>query len=280
MKYVGAHVSSSGGVENAPGNEQAIGGKALALFTKNQRQWTSKPLTEESIRLFKENLAKVGIAPKHVLPHDSYLINVGNPGKEIRTKSIAGLLDEAVRCEQLGIPLINFHPGSHMREVSEAECLTLIAEAMNEILAQTKGVTLVIEATAGQGSNVGYRFEHLASLIEQTDDKSRVGVCIDTCHIFAAGYDIRTPAAYEKTMKEFAAVVGFEYLRGMHLNDAKGELGSKKDRHDSIGKGTLGVETFRLVMNDKRLDDIPMILETIDESLWAEEIKTLYSLQK
>jgi len=280
MKYVGAHVSTSGGVENAPLNEQAIGGKALALFTRNQRQWASKPLTEESISLFKENLAAVGIAPKHVLPHDSYLINVGNPGKEIRTKSIAALLDETSRCEQLGIPLINFHPGSHMREVSEEECLKLIAEAMNEILAKTTGVTLVIEATAGQGSNVGYRFEHLAALIEQTDDKSRVGVCIDTCHIYAAGYDIRTPEVYEKTMKEFASIVGFKYLKGMHLNDAKGDLGSKKDRHDSIGKGTLGIETFRPVMNDKRLDDIPLILETIDESLWAEEIKTLYSLVK
>lgn len=280
MKYVGAHVSTAGGVENAPVNETAIGGRALALFTRNQRQWSSKPLTEESIRLFKENLAASGIAPKHVLPHDSYLINVGNPGREIRTKSIVALLDEASRCEQLGIPLINFHPGSHMREVSEAECLKLIADAMNQILAKTKGVTLVIEATAGQGSNVGYRFDHLASLIEQTDDKSRVGVCIDTCHIFAAGYDIRTPEAYEKTMKEFASVVGFEYLKGMHLNDAKGELGSKKDRHDSIGRGTLGIETFRIVMNDKRLDDIPMILETIDETLWPEEIRTLYSLAK
>ncbi len=278
MKYVGAHVSTEGGVQNAPLNEQAIGGKALALFTRNQRQWASKPLAEESIAQFKENLAAVGIAPKHVMPHDSYLINVGNPGKEIRTKSIAALLDETRRCEQLGIPLINFHPGSHMREVSEEECLTLIAEAMNEILAQTVGVTLVIEGTAGQGSNVGYRFEHLASLIEQTEDKKRVGVCIDTCHIFAAGYDIRTPEVYEKTMKEFAKVVGFKYLRGMHLNDAKVELGSKKDRHDSIGKGTLGIPTFELLMNDKRLDDIPLILETIDESLWAEEIKTLYSL--
>ena len=279
MKFVGAHVSTTGGVEFAPLNEQKIGGKALALFTRNQRQWVSKPLSEESIQLFKENLAKVGISPKHVLPHDSYLINVGNPGKEIRTKSIEALLDETTRCSQLGIPLINFHPGGHMRLVSEEECLVLIAEAMNEILDKTKGVTLVIEATAGQGSHVGYRFEHLASLIEKITDKKRVGVCLDTCHIFVAGYDLRTPETDEKTMKDFGKIVGFKYLAGMHLNDAKGELGSKKDRHEGIGKGSLGIDTFKLIMNDTRLDDIPLILETNDETRWPEEIRTLYSLE-
>ncbi len=278
MKFVGAHVSTSGGVENAPVNAQAIGAKALSLFTRNQRQWSSKPLTEESIRLFKENLAKSGIPAKQVLPHCSYLINLGNPGSEIRDKSIEALVDETERAGALGISMVNFHPGGHMRLVSEEECLKLVADAMNQVLDRTKEVALIVEGTAGQGSHVGYRFEHLASIIEQCPDKSRVGVCLDTCHLFVAGYDLRTPEAYEKTMKDFGKIVGFKYLRGMHLNDAKGDFASKKDRHEAIGKGTLGLAAFKHVMNDKRLDGIPMILETNDPDRWAEEIRTLYSL--
>lgn len=278
MKYVGAHVSTSGGVENAPLNAEKIGARALALFTRNQRQWASKPLSDESIRLFKENLTASGISAKHVLPHDSYLINIGSPKKDIREKSLDALYDESFRAEQLGIEYLNFHPGSHLKEMSEEECLKLIAEGMNEVIGKTKSVALVIEGTAGQGSNVGYRFEHLASLIDRVDDKKRVGVCLDTCHTFAAGYDIKSPEGYEKTMDEFGKVVGFKYLLGMHLNDSKYELGSKKDRHDGIGKGFLGIDAFRNVMNDPRLDNIPMILETNDPERWADEIKLLYSL--
>jgi deoxyribonuclease IV len=278
VKYVGAHVSTTGGVENAPLNAQEIGAKAVALFTRNQRQWASKPLTDENIRLFKENLTKVGIEPRFVMPHDSYLINIGSPDPEKRRKSLDALLDEATRCDQLGIPLLNFHPGSHMGELTEDECLAVIAEGVEEVLAKTKQVSLLIEATAGQGTNVGYKFEHLAAIIAKVKTKKRVGVCIDTCHIFAAGYDIRTPKAYKETIARFDDIVGLKYLRGMHLNDSKYDFGTKKDRHENIGKGFLGIDAFRNVMTDPRLDDIPLILETNDPEIWPEEIKTLYSL--
>jgi len=278
MKFVGAHVSTAGGVFNAPLNAKNIGAKAFALFTKNQRQWKAKPLTEEAIKKFKDNLKEVGISPKYVLPHDSYLINLGHPEEEKRRKSIEAFVDEVERCYQLGLKYLNFHPGSHLRKVSEKECLRIIADSINEILGRTKDVILVLENTAGQGSNVGYRFEHLAEIIEMVEDKSRIGVCLDTCHMFAAGYDIRTEQAYLKTMEEFDSIVGFKYLKGMHLNDAKSSLGSRVDRHQSIGKGNIGLEAFRLIMNDPRLDDIPLILETPDPSIWADEIKLLYSL--
>ena len=278
MKFVGAHVSIAGGVSNAPINAQKIGAKAFALFTKNQRQWKAKPLSGEEVRRFKENLKKVGILSEHVLPHDSYLINLGHPEEEKRRRSIEAFIDEVERCYQLGLKYLNFHPGSHLRKVSEKECLRIIADSMNEIIARTKEVILVLENTAGQGSNVGYRFEHLAEIIEMVEDKKRVGVCLDTCHMFAAGYDIRTESAYLKTMEEFDSVIGFKYLKGMHLNDAKSTLGSRVDRHESIGKGNIGLEAFRLIMNDPRFDDIPLILETPDPSIWADEIKLLYSL--
>ena len=278
MKFVGAHVSAAGGVFNAPLNAREIGAKAFALFTKNQRQWKAKPLTETAIRKFKENLKAVGIKPEHVLPHDSYLINLGSPDPEKRRKSLEAFIDEVERCYQLGLKYLNFHPGSHLRKVSEEECLRIVADSINEAISRTKEVILVIENTAGQGSNVGYRFEHIAQIIELVEDKSRIGVCLDTCHLFAAGYDIRTREAYEKTMEEFEQIVGFKYLKGMHLNDAKSQLGSRVDRHHSIGKGNIGLDAFRFIMNDPRLDNIPLILETIDPSIWKEEIELLYSL--
>ena len=278
MKFVGAHVSTAGGVFNAPLNAEKIGAKAFALFTKNQRQWKAKPLTDEAIKKFKDNLKKVKISPKHVLPHDSYLINLGHPEEEKRRRSIEAFIDEVERCYLLGLKYLNFHPGSHLKKVSEKECLRIIADSINEIHGRTKEVILVLENTAGQGSNVGYRFEHLAEIIDMVEDKSRIGVCLDTCHMFAAGYDIRTESAYLKTMEEFDSIIGFKYLRGMHLNDAKSSFGSRVDRHQSIGKGNIGLEAFRLIMNDERLDDIPLILETPDPSIWADEIKLLYSL--
>lgn len=278
MKYVGAHVSISGGVENAPLNAAAIGAKAFAMFTKNQRQWKSAPLTEESILAFRENCRTHGFSPKQILPHDGYLINMGNPDPEKRKQSLEAFTDEMTRCQQLGLDRLNFHPGSHLKLISEDDCLKLIAECVNTALSETKGVTAVIENTAGQGSNLGYRFEHLARIIELIDDKSRVGVCIDTCHTFAAGYDIKTPEGYEATMNEFDRIIGFRYLRGVHLNDSKSKLAGRLDRHHSIGAGELGIEPFRLLMNDPRFDDIPLVLETIDETLWPQEIQLLYSL--
>ncbi len=279
-KFVGAHVSASGGVFNAPKNAEAIGAKAFALFTKNQRQWKAKPYEQETIDKFKERLEVLGILPKHILPHDSYLINLGHPEEEKRQKSLEAFIDEVTRCEQLGLDRLNFHPGSHLKKISEEECLDRIAESMNETLQKTQGVSLVIENTAGQGSNLGYKFEHLAYLIDKSIDQSRVGVCIDTCHMFTAGYDIRTKEAYEQTWQSFDEIVGFEYLKGMHINDSKPDLGSRVDRHHSLGKGKIGLDAFRFIMNDPRMDDIPLILETIDETIWAEEIRLLYSFME
>ena len=294
-KYAGAHVSISGGVENAPLNAVAIGAKAFAMFTKNQRQWSAKPLSEKSIEAFRKNLRDSGILPEHVLPHDSYLINLGHPEAEKLERSRRAFEDEIRRCHQLGLKKLNFHPGSHLIKISkkdpafdarlhdaETGCLDLIAESMNLAIYATPecDVKLVIENTAGQGTNLGYRFKHLAYLIERVDNKERVGVCLDTCHTFAAGYDLRTEDAYEKTMQLFDDIVGFGYLEGMHLNDAKSTLGSRVDRHQSLGKGEIGWGAFRCIMNDSRMDDIPLILETIDESLWPEEIRELYALQK
>jgi deoxyribonuclease-4 len=278
MKYVGAHVSASGGVENAPLNAAEIGARAFALFTKNQRQWVAKPLTEESIAGFRENLQQVGIAPEQVLPHDSYLINLGHPEKEALQKSRNAFLDEMQRCRQLGLKLLNFHPGAHLGKCTEEESLAIVADSINWTLGQTEGVTAVIENTAGQGTNLGYRFEHLAAIIDKVEDQSRVGVCLDTCHTFTAGYDLRTAEACEATFAEFERIVGFNYLCGMHLNDSKPDLGSRVDRHDSLGKGKLGLEVFRYIMNDTRFDDIPMVLETIDDTLWPEEIDLLYGM--
>ncbi len=278
MKFVGAHVSSSGGVFNAPLNAKKIGAKAFALFTKNQRQWNAKPLDSKTVDNFRKNLEESGIDVSQILPHDSYLINLGHPEKEKREKSLNAFIDEVKRCELLGLDKLNFHPGSHLKKISEEECLKLISDSMNKTLEVTQGVTLVIETTAGQGSNLGYKFEHLAYLIENSIDKDRVGVCIDTCHIFAAGYDIRDKESYEKTMEKFDKIVGFKYLKGMHINDSKSKLASRVDRHHSIGEGELGVDTFRHIMNDERLDGIPLILETIDDTIWEEEIKLLYSL--
>lgn len=277
-KYIGAHVSASGGVENAPLNAQAIGANAFALFTKNQRQWVAKPLTTESIDAFRRNLEAAGILPRHVLPHDSYLINLGHPEDDGLAKSRDAFLDEMERCALLGLDRLNFHPGSHLNRISEELCLQRIADSINWALERTQGVAAVIENTAGQGSNLGHRFEHLAAIIDRVEDKSRVGVCLDTCHTFVAGYDLRTAETCAATFAEFDRVVGFEYLRGMHLNDSKPDLGKRVDRHESLGKGKLGWEVFRFVMNDRRFDDIPLVLETIDESIWAEEIASLRNL--
>lgn len=273
MKYIGAHVSASGGVENAPVNAHEIGANAFALFTKNQRQWVSKPLTEESIRLFKEHCEKYNFKPEYILPHDSYLINLGHPEPDALEKSRAAFLDEMQRCEQLGLKLLNFHPGSHLNKISVEDSLDLIAESINITLEKTKGVTAVIENTAGQGSNLGNEFWHLKYIIDRVEDKSRVGVCLDTCHTFTAGYDFL--GDYDAVFNEFEEVVGFRYLRGMHLNDSKKELGSHVDRHDSIGKGLIGFAFFEKLMRDPRFDNMPLILETIDETLWPEEIAWL-----
>ena len=278
MKYIGAHVSAAGGVENAPANAHGIGATGFALFTKNQRQWVAAPLTAAQIDAFRTACDQYGYTPAQILPHDSYLINLGHPEREALEKSRAAFLDEMQRCEALGLDRLNFHPGSHLQKISPERSLDLIAESINIALDKTRGVTAVIENTAGQGSNLGFAFEHLAYLIERVEDKSRVGVCIDTCHAFAAGYDLRTAEACDKTFAELERVVGFEYLKGMHLTDAMKILGSHVDRHTPLGEGMIGMECFRYIMQDARFDGIPLILETPDEQRWPEEIALLKSL--
>ena len=275
MKYFGAHVSASGGADNAPANAHAIGATAFALFTKNQRQWVAKPLTAGEIDAFRKACDTYGYRPEQILPHDSYLINLGHPEKEALEKSRAAFLDEMQRCELLGLDRLNFHPGSHLQKITEEESLDRIAESINIALDKTRGVTAVIENTAGQGSNLGFRFEHLRYLMDRVEDKSRVGVCIDTCHAFAAGYDLRTAEACDATFAELERVVGFNYLKGMHLNDAMKILGSRVDRHMPLGEGMIGMECFRYIARDKRFDGIPLILETPDETRWSEEIARL-----
>lgn len=273
--YLGAHVSAAGGPDKAVERAVEIGADAFALFTKNQRQWKAKPLTDETIEAFKNACKTHGFGPEQMLPHDSYLINLGHPEAEGLAKSRAAFLDEMQRCEQLGLALLNFHPGSHLNKISEQDCLARIGESINEALAQTKGVTAVIENTAGQGTNLGWRFEHLAEIIAHVDDKTRVGVCIDTCHAFAAGYDLRTRDATRATLDEFGRVVGFDYLRGMHLNDAKSAFASRVDRHHSLGQGNIGLDAFTALMQDSRINGIPMILETIEPAIWPDEIAWL-----
>ena len=276
-KYIGAHVSASGGVENAPLNAHAIGATAFALFTKNQRQWVAAPLSENQIAAFKENCEKCGYTAAQILPHDSYLINLGHPEAEGLQKSREAFFDEMMRCQQLGLDRLNFHPGSHLNKITAMQSLDRIAESINMALDRTRGVTAVIENTAGQGSNLGFAFEHLACIIERVEDKSRVGVCIDTCHAFAAGYDIRTREAFDKTFDEFDRTVGFKYLRGMHLNDAMKIVGSHVDRHSPLGEGCIGSDAFRFIVEDPRFDNIPLILETPDEERWPQEIAMLKS---
>ncbi|WP_298028541.1 deoxyribonuclease IV [uncultured Campylobacter sp.] len=279
MKRIGAHVSASGGVSNAPLNAAKIGADAFAMFVKNQRRWDAPPLSAEEIAVFKDALKQSGIRAEHVLVHDSYLINLGHPREAEREKSLNAFVGEIRRCEALGLRLLNFHPGSHLNEISAQVCLDNIAGSLNFAIANTAGVKLVLENTAGQGSNLGYDFAQLAYVIDKISNKDRIGVCIDTCHAFAAGYDLRSRQAYERTMSEFDHAIGYKFLSGMHLNDTKNELGVRKDRHESLGRGFLGLAAFENIMNDPNIDEIPLILETIDDSLWAEEIALLRSMQ-
>lgn len=280
MKYVGAHVSASGGVSKAPINAHEIGAKAFALFTRNPSRWQSAPISDKEANAFKENCAKFGYTPDLILPHDSYLINLGSPDTESLEKSRQSFLDEMRRCEQLGLTMLNFHPGSHLNKISVDDCLDRIAESINITLDITSGVKAVIENTAGQGSNLGFTFEQIRRIIDGVHDKSRVGVCIDTCHALAAGYDLTSPDGYNETWRQFGEIIGWEYFSAMHVNDTKKGLGSKVDRHESLGKGMIGSELFQLIMNDPRMDSIPLILETPNVDIWPDEIRQMYSYIK
>ncbi len=279
MKYIGAHVSAKGGVENTPVNAHNIGATAFALFTKNQRQWKAKPLTDVNISAFKTNCKKYGYGPSQILAHDSYLINLGHPENDGLEKSRTAFIDELERCGQLGIKLLNFHPGSFLKKISEEKCIKTIAESINIALDKTKNVIAVIENTAGQGTNLGFSFEQIADIIKNIENKTRVGVCIDTCHAFSAGYDLKSRQGFKQTWLEFDEIIGFKFLRGMHLNDSKKAFASRVDRHESIGKGSLGLDVFRWIMKDPRFDNIPLILETPASDIWIEEILLLKELQ-
>ncbi|MCO4754231.1 MAG: deoxyribonuclease IV [Bacteriovoracaceae bacterium] len=276
MKYFGAHVSIAGGVENAPERAAQLGANAFAMFSKNQRQWSSRPYTKSQIQLFKDNLAKYSIQPDKVLVHDSYLINLGSPNEATRSKSLQAFKDEALRVNQLGLSLLNFHPGAHLNKIPEQQCFELIAQGLNETIQETDNVIFVIENTAGQGSNLGFRFEQIKNIIELVKDKKRIGVCIDTCHAYAAGYDLaKSKKSFTDVFDDFEKIIGFKYLKGMHLNDSKMELNSHRDRHESIGLGTIGKNCFKWIAKDKRFDDIPLILETPEKELWEDELKML-----
>lgn len=278
MKYIGAHVSTSGGVSNAPVNAAEIGARSFALFTRNPSRWRSPSIKDKEAEAFKENCLRLGYDASKILPHDSYLINLGQPDAEKLKVSREAFMDELARCSQLGLTMLNFHPGSHLNESSVDDCLRVISDSINMALEGSEGVKAVIETTAGQGSNLGYTFEQIADIISRIEDKSRVGVCVDTCHTFAAGYDMSTPDGYEQTWKAFGDTIGFEYLSALHLNDSKKGAGCKVDRHASLGRGTLGVKFFEMLMHDSRMDEIPIILETPAPAIWKEEIEWLYSL--
>lgn len=278
MKYIGAHVSAIQGVSNTPLNAHLIGARSFALFTRNPSRWTSKPITQAEADAFKENCERYGYTPDRILPHDSFLINLGSPDPVKLEKSREAFLDELHRCRQLGLTMVNFHPGSHMREMEPEACLDLIADSLNLVLGRSEGVKAVIENTAGQGSNLGYSFEQIARIIDRVEDKTRIGVCIDTCHAYTAGYDLASPDGYEKVWADFDRVIGFDYLCGMHLNDTGKALGSRVDRHAPIGTANLDLEFWKRLMSDPRFDGIPLILETPDEVIWGEEIRLLYSL--
>lgn len=277
MKYIGAHVSVNGGVSSAPLRAKEIGARAFALFTGSSNRWNSKSIPEDEIERFKRYCAEGGFEPAQILPHDNFLINLGSPDSQKLAMSRKSFLEEMRRCEQLGLTMLNFHPGSHLNELSVEECLDRIAESVNLTLDVTSGVSAILESTAGQGSNLGYDFEHLAYIIDKIEDKSRVGVCVDTCHTYSAGYDLSSQEGYEATWKDFDDIIGSHYLRAIHLNDDKRERGSRIDRHAEIGKGTLGEEFFIRFINDPRFDNMPIILETPNEDLWPQEIAWLYS---
>jgi len=278
MYFIGPHVSIGGGVANAPMNAKALGATGFGMFVKNQRQWTAAPLAAADIEAFRLQMSADGYTAAQVLPHAGYLINLANPDEAAHAKSMAALLDELQRCMALGLDKLNFHPGSHLRLITPQQACDRVAQSINAALAQTSGVTLVIENTAGSGGNIGSTFEDLKAMVGGVDDTSRVGVCLDTMHMFGAGFDIRTRDGFLKTLEHFDRTVGMRYLRGLHLNDSKVGLGSHVDRHESLGAGLLGIDVFKCIMRDKRFENIPLVLETPNEEIWAQEIRQLMEM--
>lgn len=279
IRLFGAHMSTAGGVEKAPERGKSAGCRAMQIFTKNQNQWAGKKLEKKSVEAYLRNLDDAGIT--HVASHDSYLINLASPDPVMLKKSFDAFVDEIERAALLKIPYLVFHPGSHLG-TGEERGLKSVAKAMNEAIKITKhcpDVILTIETTAGQGTNLGYKFDHVAYLVDKVKDKKRVGVCLDTCHIFAAGYDIRSKEGYKKTFREFDEKIGLDYLRFFHINDSKKEFGSRVDRHEHIGKGFIGKDAFGFLVNDRRFIKTPMVLETPKGKDLAEDRENLKLLR-
>ncbi len=274
-RLIGAHVSIQGGVFNAPQRARQLGANAMAMFVKNQRRWRDRAFDYEVVQSFKEQLHLAGIASQNVLVHSGYLINLGSPDITVRTNSVAALVDEIQRCEQLGLSRLVLHPGSHLRQISERNCLQLIAEGVNAALDETANVMILLENTAGQGSNLGYNFEQLASIIGQVGQAERIGVCIDTCHLWAAGYDLSQEDSYQATWLSFERLIGWSFLYGIHINDSKGGCGSHLDRHAGLGMGAMGSKVLLRLLADERLAVVPWVLETPNYELWSKEISWL-----
>lgn len=274
-KFIGAHVSTAGGIDQAIIRASKLQATALALFTKNQRRWNAPKLTPFSIDKFHIECEKYKFTPNQILPHNSYLINLGHPCYDKLLKSREAFIDELIRCEQLGLLMLNFHPGSSLYQLDESSCISRIADSINMALDKTKKVTAVIENTAGHGSSIGFNFEQLANIIYKIEDKNRIGVCIDTCHAFAAGYDLRTETNCENTFRSFSDTIGFHFLRGIHLNDTKTNFGERKDRHHSLGKGKIGKNAFKWIIKNEQFNGIPIILETTNPKEWSREINWL-----
>ena len=284
-KYcVGVHVSAANGLHNAIINAHELGCNSFSFFLKNQRTWNFSPIKPKTVDDFKSHMKSYKYEYQHVIPHGSYLINLGNKDAEKREKSYKTFIDDLKRCEMLDIELYNFHPGSTVGECSFDDAIYTISECINNAIEETSKVIIVIENMAGQGHVVGSKFEELAQIIERIHDKSRIGICIDTCHAFAAGYDLRTEDSFKKVFKKFDDIIGFKYLKALHLNDSKGNLGCRLDKHENLGKGKIGLECFKLIMNDKRFENIPLIIETPapanDLSIYKKEIELLYALEQ
>ena len=275
---LGAHMSIAGGVDKSLLLGKTVDCDAIQIFTKSSRQWAAKPYTKEEIELFRVNRKETGISK--VIAHDSYLLNLGSPDRALRKRSVAAFIDELERCEVLGVSNLVAHPGSHVG-AGEYEGIKTIARSLDEVHAACPGynVKVTLEITAGQGSNLGYRFEQIANIIDATKESDRLRVCFDTEHAFAAGYDIRTQEGYERTFTEFHETIGIQVLAAFHLNDSKKEFNSRVDRHEHIGKGQIGVQAFRLLLNDKRFWGLPMCLETPKGPDLAEDRQNLTLLR-
>jgi len=277
---IGGHMSIGGGFAEAPERARNIGLDAMQVFTKNQRQWIAKPLNMEDVNFYLENMKRFDI--KITVAHASYLVNLAAPEQDKFEKSIESMVHELQRCESLKIPYLIFHPGAHMGE-GEKNGLKRIVDGINKIIEKSEGIKakITIETTAGQGTNLGYRFEQIGFILDNVSDKSKVRVCMDTCHIFAAGYELRSKDGYEKTMDEFSRNIGFENLVAVHLNDSEKALGSRVDRHAQIGRGYIGREGFKNLLKDKRFSNMPLILETPGgEALYPEDLNMIKSILK